>query len=332
MENMNTLSLTEANHLSVCSQRGLLFDIKSQRKLTRLLAGKMGEEEVVEVLKKYLPKEWLILRNVWLEIDGNRTEIDILVVAPKYYWVIEVKNYEGKFEYQDHLCYLNQKQIPDQLAAYRNRMRIVKHIIQKIPRYVPVVCGSMVFINERCQVTCEELPDCSLVMRYQLVWHIQEMLKLHQQLTHYIKIEDSLTLVQNYQIDNPFQPEQLNKSDFDKMAKGFCCPKCRKINSQLEHRHVRCNNCQHRVTKTEAVLRAVCELGVLYYDEPSIITTARIFEFVGGAVNLRTIRNILKAYLPSYGKNSATTYHNYGATFEEIGHLFRKEVSKKIKA
>lgn len=328
MENINEQLLSEVSHLLVCRQRGILFDTKSQKRLTRLLAGKVGEEEVVRILKKHLPKGWLILRNVWLEIEGNRTEIDILIIGPKCWWVLEVKNYEGKFEYRDQLCYLNQKQFPDQIAAYRNRMRIVKNIIQKAPRYVPAVFGSMVFINESCQAVCDDLPDFQLIMRHQLVWHINEIIEQHQKLTHYMKIEDSLALLQNYLIDNPFQPPQLSAEVYEKLNKGFCCPTCNKIDSSVGHRHVTCNHCQHRTTKTEAVLRAACELGVLYYRDPSIITTAKLFVFIGGKIQLRTIRNILRTHLPSYGKNSATTYHNYGTNFEEVEYIFRKNALK----
>lgn len=328
VENIKEIPLTEADYLLICSYRGMFFDTASQRKLTRLLAGRMGEDEVVEVLERYLAEGWVVLRNVWLEINGAQTEIDILIITPKCWWVLEVKNYTGKFEYRDQLCFLNQKQIPDQLAAYRNRMRIVKQIVREISRYAPTVYGAMVFINESCQVVCEALPDCRLVMRHQLVWHIKEIIELHQQLSHYTRVEDSLTLLRRFGVENPFQPTQLSISDFPKLTKGFCCPKCHQITSGAEHLHVRCENCQHRISKSEAVLRAACELGMLYFEVPNIITTANLYEFTGGAVNLRTIRNILKAHFPASGKNSATSYHNYGLSFEEIEPLLREKAAK----
>lgn len=324
---MEKVNIKEVEHLAMCSQRGLLLDGQSQHRLTRLLAGQLGEDEVVNILEQKLPDGWLILRNVWLLIDGNRTEVDILVIAPKFWWVIEVKNYEGKFEYRDQFCYLNQKQIPDQLAAYRNRIRIVKNIVKKLVRYTPEVYGSIIFINERCQVNAEDMPDAHLVMRYQLLWHIDEMLERHHQLNRYTIVEESLDLLKSYQTAHPFPPKILNADDFLQLKKGFCCPNCYKIDCYAVHRQIVCNNCQHAISKSEAVLRAACELGALFYTEAKIITTTKVAEFIGGAVHARTIRDILKANLTSYGKNNGTCYHNYGVPYENI--VFPSRINSK---
>lgn len=312
----NQNKLTELEHLTICYQRGLLTTPKEQQHFFWLQSGGVGEDRLVALLTKHLPNNWHILRNVWLEINGNRTEVDTLIIAPKFWWAVEVKNYNGKFEYRNQICYLNQQHFPDKIAPCRNRQRILKLIAAKLPYDIPEIDCSLVFIDERCQVESDPLDDIQLVMNYQLPWHIDNQLQRHRELNHTISQKDSLATLANYTIDNPFQPKVLSLTAFDDATKGIRCIACNRYNIKVQQYNVTCHDCSHTITKTEAVLQAAGELGTLFYTQPRIITTHNLYEFIGGKISKKGIRSILKTNVRKYGSKRYTYYENPGFPYQ----------------
>lgn len=313
---MKQIKLTELEHLTICHHRGLLTTPKDQKYFYRHQSGKVGEHNLLDLLLKYLPKNWKVLQNVWLEIDSNRTEVDILVVAPKFWWAIEAKNYSGKFEYRNQVCYLNQNHFPDKIAPCRNRQRILKLIAANMPYDMPEVICSMVFIDERCQVETDLVEDIKLVMRYQLTWHIDDMLQRHNALTYTIPLKESLATLAKFEIDNPFQPRILDITALEDTTKGFRCVACNRYNVAIHQYTVACRDCRHTVHKTEAVLHAAAELGMLFYTDPKIITTHNLYEFTAGKISKKGIRSILKANLRKYGDKRYTYYENSASSHQ----------------
>lgn len=315
--------LRELDYLTVCYYRGLITDPREQKYLARLKAGDDGEVDLVDFLVKRLPTNWQILRNVWLEIDGNKTEIDILIITPKLWWVLEVKNYRGHFEYRNQLCYLNQEHFPDQIAACRNRLRIIKRIAAKRLTSKPDIHCTIVFVNERCQVTADTQTDIQLIMRYQLPWHLDEIIQRHHAQPNSIQLQDSLTVLQRHEITHPYLPQYPNPDALELATKGIRCHNCHSFDSQITHRQITCLTCYQTISKTQAVLQSACEIGVLHYTNPKILTTANLYEFTAGKLSQKGIRLILKKYLPKHGIKHGTYYANYALPYEQVKDRFK---------
>lgn len=60
----------------------------------RLKSGIMGEEKASKVLD-ILPTNYMVLSNVCIEHDGNKSEIDNLVISQNGIIIVETKNYKG---------------------------------------------------------------------------------------------------------------------------------------------------------------------------------------------------------------------------------------------
>lgn len=58
-----------------------------------LARGKSGEDFAYEYLKKVLPRDWELLRNVNVAFDGEQRENDLILISNKGIFTIEVKNY-----------------------------------------------------------------------------------------------------------------------------------------------------------------------------------------------------------------------------------------------
>lgn len=316
-------TLRELDYLTVCYHRGLITEPKTQNYLSRIQVGDDGEVDLVDFLIDRLPANWHILRNIWLEIDGNKTEVDILIVTPKFWWALEVKNYKGHFEYRNQICYLNQEQFPDQIAACRNRLRILNRIAARSLTSTPDIHCSIVFINDRCQVTADIQTDIQLIMRYQLPWHLEEMIQRHHTQLNTIQLQDSLTTLQRYEISHPYLPQHLNPDALELARKGIRCHNCHSFESRINHRKITCLKCHNTISKTQAVLQSACELGVLFYSDPKILTTANLYEFTAGKLSQKGIRLILKKHLTKYGVKHGTYYDNYALPYEQVKDRFK---------
>ncbi|WP_195270682.1 nuclease-related domain-containing protein [Eubacterium sp. 1001713B170207_170306_E7] len=58
-------------------------------------AGEMGETEVYQILNKIIPGSSVVFRNLYLPTAKGSTEIDLLLLTRKGFFVFEIKNYRG---------------------------------------------------------------------------------------------------------------------------------------------------------------------------------------------------------------------------------------------
>jgi len=57
--------------------------------------GQEGEEKVIQLILQVLDGNWRVFRNI--NLPGRKGDLDIVVVGPPGVWVLEVKNFQGKF-------------------------------------------------------------------------------------------------------------------------------------------------------------------------------------------------------------------------------------------
>jgi len=77
----------------------LLFDWaldKFEREIANYRKGLKGEEQVVEMIRQSLDGNWTLFRNVILP-GRNKADMDSVFVGPPGVWVLEVKNFTGRY-------------------------------------------------------------------------------------------------------------------------------------------------------------------------------------------------------------------------------------------
>lgn len=96
----------QLDFLRAADQRELLKTNSEKSLYQNLEVGAIGEQFVMDMLRKYGQKHWLAIQNMWMDCQGVY-ESDILVLTSHTPYVFEVKNYDGLFEYKDHRCFIN---------------------------------------------------------------------------------------------------------------------------------------------------------------------------------------------------------------------------------
>lgn len=113
-------------------------------------AGRRGEEVAEDIIRSVLHEDDTLLTNIELSYDGNRTEIDNIVINRNGVFLIEVKNYVGDLEGDiDDYNWKKYKVTP----GGEIYVKTVKNPIQQVKRQIYIV--SSVLKAKRIKVWIE---------------------------------------------------------------------------------------------------------------------------------------------------------------------------------
>ena len=144
---------------STTKQRPSIFEDPQKR------AGREGEYVATNVIKSALRADDYLLTNVSISYDGQRTELDKVIVNKYGVFIIEVKNYKGKLHGKEE-DYEWEKWKKD---GYGNVfVKEVKNPIQQVERQIRIlnryldhfgICvdGYAFFVQENCPLQSEHV-------------------------------------------------------------------------------------------------------------------------------------------------------------------------------
>lgn len=110
-------------------------------------------------------------------------------MAKDTWYVLEVKNDDGNFQYIDFDCVLNSKLLKDNIVTkIQERNNRLTHMASEIPHLVNVT-GAMIFINEHSQISLDTKMNYEVVLRHQLRFYIKNIKRKSDFLlkTNYLK-------------------------------------------------------------------------------------------------------------------------------------------------
>jgi hypothetical protein len=120
--------------------------------------GQEGEDRVAELIIQALDGNWHLFRNINLP-GRNRGDLDLVLVGPPGVWVIEVKNFRGKYrnvgdtwEYRQGKKWKNASSNPSQ-QAHKNAIRLANFL--KADGLNIFVNDAVVWANEESSLTVE---------------------------------------------------------------------------------------------------------------------------------------------------------------------------------
>lgn len=286
-----------------------LIDKKTElfRDYIWLKNGELGELVCLDWLQKELGPV-VIYHNLELDYNG-RTQVDLLVVADNVWWVVEVKNYQGVFEYQDQTGKLRGRSMhTDPIASMRNRMRIMKDLAQTLDNRI-VVEGSMIFINPDSEARVNTSENFYIIMRHQFKRHISEIRQKYNFAKNRLS-ETYYRRIMQYHSPYPVELPVISEADWDRMRKGCRCPQCNSYNLVARKKFMDCADCGAVTAKSELAKDLYCQLCVLMYDQPKGVTMGRLLELSNFQLSRTTLNNVLKPHVPKYHRNKYAYFKN----------------------
>ena len=324
---IENLMPTQLDMDRILTRRKLVVRKEQKDSLRRFEAGLVGENTVVEYLKEYGRKHWVVLRNLWLN-DFGACECDVVLLTGIGIHTFEVKNYVGEFIYEKGTCTLNGQTIKHNcLSQAAKAQATLREVCRKFSRNTPV-SGALVFAGTDNDVEIRSpFDDVQVVARSGLRKHIQNIAHAEDN-AHYTSTIDVQGIIQhltNIAVPNPYIPTPLSKDEMASLWKGICCANCGNFDVEIGRQYVTCP-CGLHEPRDEAVIRTICEYGVLTYDQA--MNRADLLDFFGGDISKHIFRKIMNKFFKCSYKNRYTTYQNFRLPYDKIKHFFVIDLPK----
>ena len=299
---------TQLEFLQAADQRNLLKTKKELSLYHNLEAGNQGEEFVLDMLEKFGCKHWIVLRNLWLDHYGIY-ENDIVLLTSHAIYILEVKNYEGEFEYKNSRCYMNGRKLKENCIhqaekAWMNLREICHSIDQSIH-----IKGALLFVGEHNEVVIQsEVDGIEIVTRNTLRKFIQSI-KKEEEFHHYssLNTQKFLSHFERNEVLNPFGPlKSYLPEEVLKEKHGIYCKECGNYDTQLTRKFLKCSN-GHVELRDSAILRTINEFEVLIFMNQHM-TRTDLMKFMDNKVSKSSLINLLNKHFIRIHNGRHTKY------------------------
>lgn len=292
---------------------------ESSRRLWSQQLGHRGHDEFEQMLSEHCPENWEILHDLNFNHAVGKTQIDSLLISPHAIYHFEVKNLVSPAEYRDGEWYN-----VGSGAVYRNyftqmnrQQELLGQVLKSLQIKVPIV-SKLILINENDTVLFKEDMQEYYLKRWQIKQYLQEIKRqsVAGQSRHAInpaQVARALVGATIPEFAKDTYPEAVLVND---VRKGVICEHCNANMNAGRHRyHMVCERCGKVEAKGRAVMRTICEVGVMNYEEE--LTIGMVKEFIAEPALENVIKRKLAKHFTVSGKGRGATYVNPKASLEK---------------
>ncbi len=294
----------------------------------RLEKGWAGEKILLEYLENYGQEHWKVLKNVWLNYYGE-FECDLILFTQAGLYHFEVKNYTGHFEFKDNQCQYNGRaQGGNPISQTQKATTNLRIILKELP-HPPSLQGALTFVGVDNQVLIhDELTNIDIVSRNELREYIWKIVQQERNYRGYpMNIHAILEKLNTYEKNNSFVPEALPGKAAHHIKKGICCSRCGNFDLKFQNSYIVCS-CGVHESREEAIVRTICEYGVIYNKKN--LTTTELTDFFGGDISYSTVYRYLNKHFERIGASSNTAYLNKRLPYDLIHEEFQMNLPKYL--
>lgn len=299
--------MKKSNHLMVLEamgQRGML-DEEGKRQLYAMQKGFEGECEFARLFERLANQDWLLEYDYWFE-QGKRMQADFLLLSSLLWIQVDVKNYEGRFEYKNGQCWHNGKLLAENFFAnMTERERRLMKIAHKLDTRIQIRSVA-VFINEFGQTFFDESFTGEAVCRHQLrefFWSIKNINKMHTSGEANVR-----RMLDNFRVPYGIGFTGLAPREFGSVWSGILCGECGGRGCERGKYSITCSVCGKDEMLGSVILRHAVELRYLFYNNPEMVTAGNIFALMGGVISIKTIRRHLATRFPLVRQSNTHFY------------------------
>jgi len=303
---MKIRQLTQEHALLLTLSKRMRLSPEQQKQLDRCQKGHDGETAFDQLVVKHGSASWYIFKNIWLDIQGA-VQIDALIVTEHGPYVLEIKNFGNHFRFdQDNWYFQNNlltKNINHQLQASLAKC-------QSLGKTIPAMLdaqGLIVFVNERAMPEIKSAMPVNYLLRHQIFDWLDELKQPN--FGKKIDVAKTVAQIKKFVIPNPYDHLHTCPADtFAQLRTGIHCSHCDSFEIEIGRYGVSCA-CGHHENKERAVLRTICEYGVLRSE--CDLRGSDVIKFLDYQVNRQYVRRKLKAYFkPATNTNYSVNYIN----------------------
>lgn len=311
---------SQLDFLQVLNYRGSDYFEKQKKRYRSLRTGEMGEQKVIEYLRKYGERNWVVLQNIWLDHFGT-FECDIILLTKHCLYVFEVKNYTGKFIYDNGKCYFDDYESSlNPIEQVRSNLVDLRNIYSRRFPHLPVKAAA-IFVGKDNEVQIDSsIDDIQAVNRTQLRNFILDIVREERtERAHRIHFDQIIGQLTPYEIANPYIHAPLTALEMKEIRGGLHCSHCDGFNLKMSKFKVHCS-CGMTESKEEAIIRTICDYGVLNYQ--SDLIRKELYKMLDAQISVTTLSTVLHKHFDVIHNNAYTYYMNKRQLYQKSYRLF----------
>ena len=253
----------------------------------RLIKGFTGERQFDEIYLTFAQDSWDYLRDFHFEL-GTLTQLDAILITPGHIHVYEVKNYPAYCQVQNDIFSYNGQPLAsnpfNQVRAIKSRFNSLLSLIG----YQGQASYHLVMINKNCYFK-DRGQFSDILMHNELKLHFQSL-----QVAPYKKNPPNLLeKIKQFETDNPYHKNYA--FDYRDLPPGILCYNCGSLDTYPSYKQIKCRDCGHASSKTQALQNLIGELSIL--DQNTPLRTHDIHQYSGGVLSKKVIMDRISQLL-----------------------------------
>ncbi|GHH98580.1 nuclease-related domain-containing protein [Neobacillus kokaensis] len=261
-----------------------------------LAKGFEGEVKFDQLTEK-LESECIVINGLLLKVDNSFFQIDTVLIFQNTIYLIDVKNYEGDYEFQSkNLKHIKtDKIIKDPYIQLQRCETMFRQLLQELGFQFNVE-SHLIYINP--EFTMYQAPqNPSVIFPTQINRFMQTLNKVPSKLNSgHEKLADLLISMDVGEYPFAAKPDY----DYESLKKGIVDPSGHGFMVAVNDMKLKCCKCRFEETVESAVKRSVEEFKILFPERR--VTTTEIYNWCKVVRSRRAITRILKKHFRLCGK------------------------------
>ncbi len=125
--------------------------------------------------------------------------------------------------------------------------------------------------------------------------------------------------LKDFETENPYKATPISPKELAELKKGILCAKCEGAEIVISKKFVTCG-CGHVELRDEAMVRTICEYGVLNFDKKLKIRD--LLSFFDGQASKGYLKLVLKKYFNLVKQGRYSYYANRKLPYSTISSQF----------
>ncbi|MGX7092275.1 nuclease-related domain-containing protein [Hutsoniella sourekii] len=272
--------------------------------------GFIGELTMAGLLQEFGLKHYQLVHDLALDFQG-KFQVDFLLVFDDVIYLLEVKNYLGRFDYvAGKTCQLRGKSMSeDIISGLARRSHKFHQLLKELNlghfRVEPV----LIFVNNYCQIGELDHPHENLQVIAR-AWIPNWIYQLKTRHHGRIQTEDYRYLLSGldlYRDPTNYLPDPVSNLSHSTSRLGLFCSKCRQYLPKVGKIYTECGECGTRHHKGKLLDLACSDLALLCHDDPKILTCPQLQVIVGSTIS----RQFIRAHLNTHYQAHSRFRHRY---------------------
>lgn len=273
-----------------------------KRRYLNLVKGYEGEV-LFDSLSTQLENKFYILKDLLLEHNKTKFQIDSLFITESPLFPCEVKNYQGNYVYKDGDFFniQTEQKITNPLHQVDRAQTLLRQLLQTQGFRLPIE-SNIIFVNP--EFTLYNSPQHKPIVHPTQIKKFLENLnsKPANLNSHHRNLCEFL--INSHITESAY--ENLPPYEYKWLRKGITCACCQSFSLLFLHKAIVCIDCGHKEITAEAVIRSLGELKILFPDIK--ITTNIVNDWCQSFRTEKSFVKILKKNFSTIGYGKWTYY------------------------